>query len=178
MHSFPPLQSRRRTLALAMAAALASGAVFAESATVLKATDLRASPASSAEVLGNLKAKDTVEVTARQGAWANVKTPGGVEGWARSLNFRGQAVAGTGGGGRADLGALFATGATGAASTNSAKGLNGNDLVSASPNMAEMAELDAFASNAADAQSFAGQAPVQQQQVAYLPEDRGGRRTR
>lgn len=178
MHSFSPPPSRRRALALALAAALASGAVFAESATVLKSTELRAGPAASAEVLGELKAKDTVEVTARQGAWANVKTSAGVAGWARSLNFRGSAVAGAAGSGRADLGALFATGSTGATSTNSAKGLTGNDLMNASPNMSELAELDGFASNSGDARSFAGQAPVQPQQVAYLPEGRGGRRSR
>ena len=177
MRSHSPLPVRRRVLAAALATALASGAVFADTATVIKATELRASAANSAEVAGKVKAKETVEITARQGPWVNVTAASGVAGWARSLNFRGAASAG-GGSGRADLGALFATGATGAASTNSAKGFSGNDLVSASPDMAELAELDAFASNAGDATGFAGQAPVQARQVPYLPEGRGSRRSR
>ena len=55
--SSPPLRPvRRRALALAIAATVASGAVFAEGATVLKATDLRAEAANSAAVSGKLKA--------------------------------------------------------------------------------------------------------------------------
>ena len=176
--SSPPLRPvRRRALALAIAATVASGAVFAEGATVLKATDLRAEAANSAAVSGKLKAKETVDITARQGPWVNVTAASGESGWARSLNFRGVASA-SAGSGRADLGALFATGATGAASTNAAKGFNANDLKSASPDMAELAELDRYAADPGDARSFAGQAPVQAQQVAYLPEGRSSRRSR
>ena len=174
MHSPPLRPVRRRALALAIAASVASGAVFADAATVLKSTDLRASAATSADVSGKLKAKETVDITARQGAWVNVTSASGASGWARSLNFRGVAAAG-GSSGRADLGALFATGATGAASTNAAKGFNANDLKSASPDMAELAELDAYASNADDARRFAGEAPVQAQPVPYLA---AGRRSR
>ena len=145
---FPP-PMRRRALAVAAATVFASGVVFAESATVLKTTEVRATPATTGEVAGKLKAKDTVEVTARQGAWMNV-TAGDVSGWARSLNFRGLAASGGRSGG-ADLGA---------------------------PDDGELAELDGFASNSGDAAGFAGQAPVQAQQVAYLPQGRSGRRSR
>ena len=116
MHSPPLRPVRRRALALAIAASVASGAVFADAATVLKSTDLRASAATSADVSGKLKAKETVDITARQGAWVNVTSASGASGWARSLNFRGLAASGGRSGG-ADLGALFATGSTGATAT-------------------------------------------------------------
>jgi uncharacterized protein YgiM (DUF1202 family) len=173
--TFPsPRPVRRRVLVLALAVALGSGVVFAESATVRKSTELRATPAASADVVGELKAQESVDITARQGAWANVKTSAGVAGWARVLNFRSVAAAAATRGG-ADLGALFATGSTGATSTNSAKGFGSNDLMGASPDMAALSQLDGFAANAGDARSFAGQAPVQPQQVAYLPEGRKSR---
>jgi Bacterial SH3 domain len=82
----PPGLPRRRALALATLAALAAGAVFAESGTVLKDTPLRSEPLASASEVGRLKARETVEITARKGAWAGVKTPAGTEGWARILN--------------------------------------------------------------------------------------------
>ena len=172
---FPP-PMRRRALAVAAATVFASGVVFAESATVLKTTEVRATPATTGEVAGKLKAKDTVEVTARQGAWMNV-TAGDVSGWARSLNFRGLAASGGRSGG-ADLGALFATGSTGATATTGARGLSADDLMTASPDTGELSELDGFASNSGDAAGFAAQAPVQAQQVAYLPQGRSGRRSR
>jgi hypothetical protein len=154
-----------------MIAALASGIAFAEPAKVLKATEVRATPAPGGDVVAKLKANDAVDITLRQGAWANIKTAEGIDGWARVLNLR-SASAGTGDGGRADFGALFATGSTGATSTTGAKGLNASDLMNASPDGAELAELDGFAATAPDAQGFAAQAPVQARQVAYLPAGR------
>ena len=145
---FPP-PMRRRVLAVAVATVFASGVVFAESATVLKTTEVRATPA----------------------------TTGDVSGWARSLNFRGLAASGGRSGG-ADLGALFATGSTGATATTGARGLSADDLMTASPDTGELSELDGFASNSGDAAGFAGQVPVQAQQVAYLPQGRSGRRSR
>ena len=64
---------RRRALALALLAAIAAGAAFAESGTVLKDTPLRSEPLASASEVGKLKARETVEITARKGAWAGVK---------------------------------------------------------------------------------------------------------
>ena len=130
--------------------------------------------ATSADVVAQLKEKDVVAVAARQGAWANVTTGGGVAGWTRTLNLRSGNPAGSTSGG-ANLADVFATNSSSPTSTNSAKGLNSNDLMNASPDMAELSELDGFAANANDARSFAGQAPVQPQQVAYLP---AGRRSR
>src|SRR5688500_15429205 len=107
MHSPILLPLRRRALAAGVLACLAGGALAA-SATVLKKTEVRATPAATAEVVAELKAQDTVDIATRKGAWANIKTAGGVAGWTRILNLR-TAAASTGPGGGADLGALFAT---------------------------------------------------------------------
>lgn len=177
MPSRNPLPSRRRALFLALAAVVASGAAFAETATVLKNTPLRATPAASADVVAQLKAKDNVDVVSRQGAWANV-TAAGVAGWARILDLRSPSAGGASPGGGANLGALFASGSTGATSTTGAKGLSAHDLQNASPNAAELSEMDGFAASPSDAQSFAGQAPVQARKVDYVAAERRGRRNR
>jgi hypothetical protein len=173
-----PLPSRRRVLALALLAALASPAASAENAIVLKKADLHESPANSANVVAQLKEKDVVTIAGPQrGPWANVSTSAGVAGWTRILNLRSGNPAGSSGGG-ANLSEVFATNSDSPTSTNAARGLNAHDLENAAPNMTELSELDGLAANANDARTFAGQAPLQAQQVAYLPEGRGGRRSR
>ncbi|KFN51504.1 SH3 domain-containing protein [Arenimonas composti] len=174
-----PLPFRRRVLVAALAAALVSGVALADSATVLKATDLRAEPNASAPVAGQVKPRDTVEVTAREGAWMNVTTAAGQAGWARMLNFRGVASADADRGSGADVGALFRAGSTGATATTGARALDAEDLRTAAPDTMALAQLDGFASSRDEASSFAGQAPVQAQRVDYLPEPRrSGRRSR
>ncbi len=171
----PPGLPRRQALALATLAALAAGAVFAESGTVLKDTPLRSEPLASASEVGRLKARETVEITARKGAWAGVTTPTGTQGWARILNLR------TGSGAAASvsgsqLASVFATGSSGSSVSTGVKGLSAAELVGASPDAAQLAQLDAYAVTSGDASQFAGQVPLQAQRVAYLPQDGGGRR--
>jgi len=169
---------RRHVLVLALVAALGAGAVLAETGTVLKATQLRAAPLASAEVVGELKAKDNVEITARQGAWAGVKTQAGEEGWARILNLRtgsGQAAASGGGD---QLASLFLTGSTGTTVSTGVKGLSADQLMSAYANHAEVGLLDGYATSNSDASQFAAEAPLSSQQVAYLAEEKRGRRQR
>ena len=166
---------RRRALALAMAATLAGGAVLAESGAVLKDTPLRSEPLGSASEVAQLKAKETVEITARQGAWAGVKTPAGAEGWARILNIR------TGSGAAAtasslQLASVFATGSSGTSVSTGVKGLSAEQLTSASPDASQVAMLDGFAVSTGDASQFAAQAPLSAQRIDYLPEERGGKR--
>ena len=173
----PPGLPRRRALALATMAALAAGAVFAESGTVLKDTPLRSEPLASASEVGKLKARETVEITARKGAWAGVKTPAGTEGWARILNLRtGSGAAATASG--LQLASVFATGSSGTSVSTGVKGLSAAELTGASPDAAQLAQLDGFAVSTGDASQFARQVPLQAQRVAYLAEDRSSRRSR
>lgn len=174
-HPCPPRSNRQHVLVLALAAALAGGAVFAETGTVLKATEVRNEPLGSAEVLAKLAAKDTVEITARQGAWAGVTTSAGVAGWARILNLRtGSGLPGNDGG--SAMVAAFRTGSSGTAVATGVKGLSGDQLMSASANTADLQLLDSYAASNDQARQFAAQGPLAAQKVAYLEEGKGGRR--
>ncbi len=170
-----PRTPRPHLLALALAGALATGAVLAETGTALKDSPVLSEPLGSADVLTKLAAKDTVQITARQGAWAGVTTSAGVAGWTRVLNLRtGSGLPGNDGGG--SLVAAFRTGSSGNAVSTGVKGLSADQLMNASANPAELDLLDSFAANSSQAQQFAAQAPLSSQKVNYLEESRGGRR--
>ena len=172
----PPAPPRRRTLVLALAAALAMGAALAESGTVLKDTQLRSEPLASSKVLAELKARETVQISERKGAWAGVQTTAGVEGWARILNLRtGSGQAGAGGGDA--LVSVFRTGSSGTTVSTGVKGLSAATLMSASADEAEVQRLDGYAVDTAQASEFAAQGPLASRPVPYLPEPRGSRRS-
>jgi hypothetical protein len=164
-------------LVLALAAAIAAGAAMAESGTVLKATELRSEPQASADVVAKLAARQPVEITARQGAWAGLKTEAGVEGWARILNLRTGAGQGNAGGGE-QLAAVFRSGSRGSSVATAVKGLSADELMSASPDHAEVALLDQYAVEGSDATAFAAEVPLATQDVAYVKQERRSRRNR
>lgn len=152
--------------------ALITSTVLAEPGVLLKDSELRKEPLGSAEIVKQLEAKDMVDITARQGAWAGVNTEDGVEGWIRILNIR----TGSGEKGRAGFGALastFATGSSGQAVSTGVKGLTANELRSASPNLAEAEALASYASSDADAAAFGQSGQLQSQSIAYLPFNEG-----
>lgn len=174
----PPRPLRPRVLALALVAALAGGVALAESGTVLKDTSLRSEPTNSAGEVAKLKAKQTIEITARQGAWAGVKTGTGEEGWARILALRTGSGAASAGAGADQLASVFRTGSSGSTVSTGVKGLSADQLMSASPNYSDVDLLDTYATTTGDASSFASQGPLAAKKVAYLPEPRSGRRQR
>lgn len=153
---------------LGLGALLCSNLVLAEPATLLKPTDLRSQPQGGATVVTTLKAKDTVDIAARKGAWASVKTADGKSGWVRVLNLR------TGSGQRGDAGigtiaSIFKTGSSGNTVSTGVKGLSAEQLQNTTPNPAEAARLTAYAVKNADARHFARQGKLASQQVDYLP---------
>ena len=167
----PPLPAAR-LLALALAGGLGAGAALAETGTALKETPVHAQPQGGAQVLAKVPAKQTVQITARQGAWAGVTTGDGVAGWARILNLRtGSGLPGNDGG--AQMMAAFRTGSSASAVPTGVKGLSADQLMSASANTYELELLDGYAANSSQAQQFAAQAPLKAQQVKYL--ESGGR---
>ena len=169
-----PRSTRRHALALALATALAGSAVLAETGTVLKSTEVRVEPLGSAEVVAELAAKDTVDITARKGAWAGVTTPAGVAGWARILNLRtGSGLPGNDGGN--SLVAAYRTGSSGTAVSTGVKGLSGDQLMSASANTGDLLLLDSYAANGDQARQFAAEVPLASQKVNYLDAGRGRR---
>lgn len=167
---------RPRALWLGVALALAAGAAMAESGILLKETELRKEPLGSADVLKQLAAKEEVQITARQGAWAGVNTLEGLEGWVRILNLR------TGSGeqkGRSGFGAMasaFATGSSGQAVSTGVKGLTADQLRNAAPNWSDAEAIDQYRVDDSEAASFGQAGQLQSQQIAYLPEETGNRR--
>lgn len=160
--------------ALALASA---GWALAEPGTVLKATELRKEPLGSSEVIKQLKAKDTVDVSARQGAWASVATDDGLAGWVRLLNLR----TGSGEQARAGFGKVagaFLTGSSGSAASTGVKGLNASTLRSASQNWSELEKIESYLVPDEDAKAFAAAGELQPQSLDYFPDERdqkGGR---
>jgi hypothetical protein len=153
---------------LLVSALLGSPLALAEPATLLKPTELRSQPQSAATVVTQLQTRDNVDITTRQGAWANVKTASGQTGWVRILNLR------TGSGQRGDAGigaiaSVFKTGSSGNTVSTGVKGLSAEQLQNATPNPAEVARLASLAANPADARSFAKQGKLARQHVDYLP---------
>lgn len=144
-----------------------AGTALAETGTLLKDSELRAKPLGDADVVLMLKAKDKVEITARQGAWASV-TANGQNGWVRLLNVR----TGSGQRGESGVGALasvFRTGSSGNTVSTGVKGLSEEQLKNAKPNPEEAARLNTFMESETDARSFARQAKLASHQVGYLP---------
>jgi hypothetical protein len=149
-------------------ALLGCSLAHAEPATLLKPSELRSQPMGSASVVSMLQAKDAVDIVARQGAWASVKTPAGKTGWVRVLNLR------TGSGQRGDAGvgaiaSVFKTGSSGNTVSTGVKGLSAEQLQSATPNPAEAERLNGFAVKDSDARSFAKQGKLADKKVDYLP---------
>lgn len=163
-------------LALALAATLASGLVFAESATTLRAIEMHSEPLGSAEVVAKLGAKASVDINQRQGAWAGIKSAEGVDGWVRILNLRTGTSDGKSAGGGNQLAAAFLTGSSGNSVSTGVKGLSPEKLRNAGDAPGEVQWLDQVAVQAGDAQQFAASGSLQAQQVAYLKEPRRSRR--
>ncbi|MCD6060028.1 MAG: hypothetical protein K0S16_339 [Moraxellaceae bacterium] len=151
---------------LSLLALFAAGLAWAEPGTLLKDTELRAKPFGDAEVVASLKAKDTVDLLARKGAWANVKA-GGQSGWVRLLTVR----TGSGQRGEAGVGALasvFRTGSSGNTVSTGVKGLSEEKLKNAQPDAEEAQKLDRFRQSENSARSFAKQAKLSAEKIDYL----------
>lgn len=154
---------------LTLAGLFASATALAEPATLLRDSSLLEKPQSGATSLAALKAKSPVDITSRQGAWAQVKTVDGAQGWVRLLNLR----TGSGqksGGSLGTLANVFKTGSSGNTVSTGVKGLSAEKLKNAVPNDAELQRLDKQQSTERDARQFAKQAKLSSQTVSYLPE--------
>lgn len=157
---------------LALLALFAISLAQAEPGTLLKDTELRAKPFGDAEVVAQLKAKDSIDVLSRKGAWASVKA-GGKSGWVRLLTLR------TGSGQRGDAGvgalaAVFRTGSSGNTVSTGVKGLSEEKLQNAQPNAEEAQRLDRYRQSEGNARSFAKQAKLSAQKLDYLTPGNGG----
>lgn len=160
----------RKTIMLVVLCAFASAVQAAETAQIIRDTELKAGPYSDAKTLAGVPAHTRVEVLKRQAAWTEVKV-GKSRGWVRMLSLRYQTTSGRGDSG---LGALFnvaRTGRSGSTVTTGVRGLSEEDLKNSRPNPKELERAKGYAVNKAEARKHAKSGKLEEQDVDY----RGGR---
>jgi len=142
--------------------------VFAQPATVIRATDLKQAPASDAATLAALAENTAVEALERKGGWTRIKALEG-EGWVRmlSLRFGAATAAKPGASGLTQMFNVARTGTSGTQVTTGVRGLDAEQLATAQPNPAELAKLEGFAADRNAAQSFAAQGKLAPKDVDY-----------
>lgn len=141
-------------------------AMAADTGTVLKTDQLRATAFSDGKVVGTVNKNDSVTILNKQGAWLQIKA-GSQTGWVRLLTVR------RNGSGGSDVAGMVgvATGRSGTGkvvSTTGIRGLSADDLKTAKFNEAETKKMESFAVSASEAQSFASGAGLRSQQYPYF----------
>jgi hypothetical protein len=127
----------------------------ADAGFISQQTELRGNPAADAPVLQSLAPATAVDVKRRTGGWYQVQANKQL-GWVRMSSLRLHAPgerAGLLDGGRAE--------ATQSVATTGVRGLDGQTLQAASPDLVAVAALDASGDSAADARDFAAQGGLQ-----------------
>ena len=140
----------------------------ADPATLIRATELKRSPASDAETVVQLAAEAKVETLERKGGWTRVKAAGG-EGWVSMLALRYEAGA-AGKSGDSGIRQLFnvaRTGSSGTLVTTGVRGLDEAQLAKAQPNQAELAKMSRFAAAPDAAAAYAAKGKLSARSVAY-----------
>jgi len=142
--------------------------VFAEPATVIRATDLKQEPASDSATVAALPENTAVEALERKSGWTRVKAAAG-EGWVRmlSLRFGGATAPKPGASGLSQMFNVARTGTSGTQVTTGVRGLDAEQLATAQPNPDELAKLEKFAADGDAAAKFAAQGKLGAQPVAY-----------
>jgi hypothetical protein len=141
----------------------------AEPATLARASELKASPATDAATVAELAASAPVDAGERSGGWIKVKTQAGAEGWVKLLVLR---YGGPGAARRGDSGLTAAvnvarTGSSGTQVTTGVRGLDANDINTARPNPAELAKMQGYAESKEGSSAFAQGGNLRPQRVEY-----------
>lgn len=163
MTASPLVSHARRLCALLV---VASAPAWAAPGGMIKDDDVRAAPNATAKVLTRAAKGSVVEVVARQGGWTQIRV-GGQTGWVRVLSVRGTVG---GGASLSDAVALTQRRQGRVVAVAGVRGLNEEELKSARFDAGELAKLDRFAVNEADARQFARAGKLVARTVDYLPE--------
>lgn len=152
----------RLLLALLLLPALA----WAEPATTVRQVEMKKTPASDGETIGQLAENTSVEALERRGGWTRVKTSSG-EGWVRmlALRFGGPGEAKKGDSGVSKLFNVARTGSSGTTVTTGVRGLDPEMLANAQPNPAELAKLQQYAITPDAAAGFAAKGKLRSHPV-------------
>jgi len=143
--------------------------VHAEPATLLRASDLKAQPATDAATVTQLAADAAVDASERNGGWVRVKTQSGAEGWVKMLALRygGPGVAKRGDSGLAQAVNVARSGASGTQVTTGVRGLDETDINTARPNPAELKKLEGYAETKQSSSSFAESGKLKARRIEY-----------
>jgi len=149
-------------------------AAAAERGVMRIASELKTKPFIDAPSSGKLAANQKINVTGRQGAWAQVDASG-QNGWVRALSFTLEAGSMPALGSRRSSAsaAPFFTGSSSKQATTGVKGLTAKDIEDATPNMARVAQLASLAVDSSEASANAQHSGLKEQQIAYL---KGGKK--
>lgn len=143
----------------------------AQQVTVERDSELRAEPRLDAKVVATLKPGAAGEVTAKNGAWLNIRTAEAT-GWLFSFNVRfasAQQAAGSGAGNAAGVGRLFGPRQNvNVTSTIGIRGLEADDLRQARFDAEQMRLLEQYSASRADAESRAQSSGLSAAQVDYF----------
>jgi len=158
--------------AIAISLFLCAGAAMAGPAHVRTAGPLQAQPMASAPVAGSVKAGAAVDIVARKGFWAQIRS-GGVSGWLKLSRLSMDS------GGAGNEIAALASGRTGSNNVVSASGgrdLDAADFARATPDNASVAALSRSAASEAAAVQFAKAGHLRNRSIAYIREPKSGSR--
>jgi hypothetical protein len=141
----------------------------AEPATLVRASELKAQPASDAPTVTQLAVDAAVDAGERSGGWVRVKTASGAEGWVKmlALKYGGPGVARKGDTGLTQAINVARTGASGTQVTTGVRGLDETDIQAARANPAELKKLEGYAESKQGSASFAESGKLQAQRVDY-----------
>ena len=153
-------------------------ALAAEHGSVIQAGDLKAKPFIDAPAAAKVAANQQVNIIGRQGAWVQVEA-GGQTGWIRMLNLRMEAGATQASATSAPRRGRFSsptslfTGSSGKTTTTGIKGMDEEDIRTASVNYAELQRLGTLAVPPDEASANAQRNGLKDSKVAYLDKGDG-----
>ncbi len=165
------MKLRSAVLAIALCAA-ASLASAQDQAFTNRSTELKEQGASDGRVLATLPENTPVKVLARGGGWTRVDA-GGTTGWVRVFHLRFPAVAETSSSGNAltSLGSALgfgrSKGQTATTGTLGVRGLDKEQVQSASPDAEALRRLHSFRVDQATAERFAREGKLNEVSIDY-----------
>ena len=153
-----------RVVLFAVGLLIGSVAHAGERGLLLRAGDLLAEPFIDAQKLGPLTPNQSVTIVERRGGWVAVEA-GGRRGWVRLLNLRLEPSAVLNDGHPV---AALRTGSTGRTVATGVKGLDEADILNASPDRGQLAQLEAQGVTDDTAKQYGSQNKLKESTVAYL----------
>ncbi len=143
----------------------------AETAYMVRATELKAKPFADAATVAKLEEQSKVEVLSRQASWMQIKAEAGT-GWVKMLSVRmgnpGAQPAKSGDSGLGKIFNLATTGSSGSTVTTGVRGLSEEKLHNAQPNPADFKHMQGYAAKKEEAQKFAKAGQLKAEPMDYL----------